>query len=80
MANTWLYDPGPLLNATGALLTLLDIMVLPAVIMIVAGGFFWRRGWQLNAEDKTRLGRMLFMFGAILLVIVLIITYFLKRV
>ena len=78
--NTRLYEPVPLLNATGALLTLLDIMVVPAVLMIVTGGILWRRGWLLNSEDKSRLGRMLFMFGSILLAIILVMTYFLEKV
>ena len=74
------YLTGPLLNATGALLALLDIMVLPAVLMIVGGGILWRKGWLMNAEDKTHLGKMLFMFGCILLVIVLLMTYFLEQI
>jgi hypothetical protein len=79
VADTLLYQPVHLLNATGAFLTLLDIMLLPAVLMIATGAILWRRGWLLYAEDKSRLGRMLLMFGIILLLIVLTTSYFLSQ-
>ncbi|MES2646890.1 MAG: hypothetical protein V4717_08460 [Bacteroidota bacterium] len=65
-----------LLNAQAALSTLLNLMALPGAIMTSVGGFMWYNGSQLALENRSRYGRMLVMFGLILLLIVTILSLF----
>lgn len=66
-----------LINAAGALKTLLDLMVVPGVLLTASGAYMWFSGYRNQDENKTRLGRMLLMFGIILLVIIAILSNFL---
>ena len=66
-----------LINAAGALKTLLDLMVVPGVLLTVTGAYMWHSGYRNQEENKSRLGRLLLMFGIILLVIVAILSDFL---
>ena len=68
-----------MLNAQGALATLLNVMALPGAIMACIGGYLWYKGWQLKLENRTRAGRMLLMFGVILLTIVVILSYAINK-
>lgn len=68
-----------LTDAEGALATLLNIMAMPAVFLICFGVYLWYKGTQQNVENRSRMGRMLLMFGVILLVIVLILSYFIAE-
>jgi succinate dehydrogenase/fumarate reductase cytochrome b subunit len=67
-----------LLDAQTALDALLSLLMLPAAVMIGIGGFFWDRGATQQNEDRVRKGKMLIMFGAILLVILLVCSWFLN--
>ncbi len=55
-------------------------MALPAVLLIVAGAHGWRQGWKTGNEDRSRMGKMLLMFGIILLIIVLITSFSLEKI
>ena len=68
-----------LINAGGALATLVDLMVLPGAIMSAIGGYMWYKGQRNGEENRSRIGRMLLMFGIILLVIVIILSGFLRN-
>ena len=65
------------LNAQGALTTLLSLMALPGSVMTAVGGYLWYDGIKQQLENRSRYGKMLVMFGLILLAIVLILTYYL---
>ena len=67
-----------LLDAEGALSTLLNLMALPAAVLIASGGYMWFNGFRRRLENRSRTGRFLVMFGLILLAIVLILTYYLS--
>jgi len=67
------------LNAQGALATLLNLMALPGALMACMGGYMWFKGWQLKLENRTTAGRMLLMFGVILLTIVAILSFAINR-
>ncbi|CAN5680124.1 hypothetical protein BH10BAC3_BH10BAC3_02790 [soil metagenome] len=65
------------LNAQGALTTLLNLMALPGTLMTIVGGYFWYDGVKQQYENRSRYGKMLVMFGLIMLAIVLILTFYL---
>lgn len=65
-------------NEVNALYTLLSFLVLPAMIFLIIGIRSWYFGMQQANEDKTRIGKMMTMFGIIFLVILFICSYFLK--
>ena len=62
-----------------ALAALLQLMLLPAMLMLVAGVVVWYKGHQARHESRIRIGKMLTMFGSILLVILLITSSFLQN-
>ncbi|TAD91088.1 MAG: hypothetical protein EAY75_03975 [Bacteroidetes bacterium] len=64
-------------NPIAAFSVLLALMLLPAVAMVAGGGWFWYRGQAQHRQHTERLGKMLVMFGCILLVIVVIVSFFL---
>ena len=68
-----------LLNAQAALSTLLNLMALPGAILTVVGGYLWYNGSQQALENRSRIGRMLVMFGLILLFIVIILLLFIAE-
>jgi Zn-dependent protease with chaperone function len=68
-----------IINAEGALATLLNIMAVPGAFLTFFGAFSWYKGWKLGIENRARAGKMLFMFGLILLVIVLILSFFISQ-
>lgn len=61
-----------------ALLALLQLMLLPAMLMLLSGIIVWYKGHQAQVESRIRIGKMLTMFGSILLVIVLITSSFIQ--
>lgn len=61
-----------------ALAALLQLMLLPAILMLVAGVLVWYKGYQAEQESRIRIGKMLTMFGSILLTILLITAAFLS--
>ncbi len=65
-------------NEVNALYTLLSFLVLPAMIFLIIGIRSWYFGMQQANEDKTRIGKMVTMFGIIFIVILFICSYFLK--
>jgi len=65
------------LNAQGALTTLLNLMALPGAVMTAVGGYLWYDGFKKQLDNRSRYGKMLLMFGIILLTIVAILTYYL---
>lgn len=67
-----------LLNAFQAFGALLNLLCLPAVLMLALGILNWRRGNQFQSESRERLGKLLTAFGAILLTIVGVILYFMS--
>jgi predicted Na+-dependent transporter len=68
-----------IINAEGALSTLLNLMAVPGALLIFFGAFSWYNGRNQGIENRVRAGKMLFMFGIILLVIVLILSYFISQ-
>lgn len=68
-----------LLNAEAALAALLNLVAVPAVFLTCFGGYTWYKGVQQHIEGRIRAGRMLLMFGVILLAIVLILSYFISE-
>ena len=64
-------------NPIQAFSVLLTLMLLPAFLMLGFGLRFWYQGRQQQSEDRLRLGRMLFLFGIILLITVAIVSFFL---
>ena len=65
-----------MVNAEGAIETLLNLMAIPAVLLTCFGGYYWYKGSKLGYENRVRAGKLLVMFGVILLVIVLILSFF----
>ncbi|QGW27092.1 hypothetical protein [Phnomibacter ginsenosidimutans] len=61
-----------------ALLALLQLMLLPAMLMLLSGLIVWYKAHQIQQESRIRIGKMLTMFGSILLAIVLITSSFLQ--
>jgi hypothetical protein len=68
-----------ILNAAAALATLVEIMALPGALLSGIGGYMWYTGYSKHDENTIRLGKMLIMFGIILLVIVAILSSFLSH-
>lgn len=68
-----------MLSATEALITLLNIMAVPAVLLIVFGGLTWYKASSYQMESRVKYGKLMLMFGIILLVIVLITSYYLSQ-
>lgn len=66
-----------LLDAATALVALLQLLMLPAVLMLAAGLWLWYFGHQQCIESRLRMGRMLTMMGIIFLVILLVTSQFL---
>jgi uncharacterized membrane protein YidH (DUF202 family) len=64
-------------NPTAALSVLLALMLVPAVGMLASGAWLWYTGAAARRYHTERLGKMLVMFGVILLVIVGITSFFL---
>jgi hypothetical protein len=56
---------------------LLGLLLVPAVGLLVYGARAWHKGQLQQHEDSLRLGRMLVMFGIILLSILVVVSYFL---
>ena len=67
------------INAEGAFATLLNLMAVPAVFLICYGGRAWYSGWKSGIVNRARMGRMLLMFGIIILVIVLLLSFFISE-
>ena len=65
------------LNAQAALTTLLSLMALPGALMTAVGSYLWYDGIKHQLDNRGRLGKMLVMFGLILLDIVIILTLYL---
>ena len=68
--QSWLLDAR---SAFGALLSLMTVL---AAAMLAIGGWQWYKGWQAAQIEKLRLGRLITMFGVVLLVIAFIVSYF----
>jgi hypothetical protein len=66
----WLLD---VRTAFGALLSLITVL---AVAMLAIGGWQWYIGHLTGQNEKLRLGRLVTMFGVVLLVIAFIVSYF----
>ncbi len=62
-----------LINALQAFDSFIKILFLPAVILLMFGIYNWQQGVRLHMEDKRRVGKMLTMFGVIMLVMLQII-------
>jgi membrane-associated protease RseP (regulator of RpoE activity) len=67
-----------LLDGGRAFYATLNLLVLPAAGMLVAGVVLWYRAHRQRLPQRVRAGKMLTMMGAILLVILLIISGFLQ--
>ena len=67
------------INAEGAFATLLNLMAVPGVLLICYGAWCWHSGWKLDITNRARQGRMLLMFGFIILTIVLILSFFIAE-
>jgi uncharacterized membrane protein YidH (DUF202 family) len=70
MIPTWLLDAR---SAFGALLSLMTML---AVAMLATGAWQWYMGRRAGQNEKLRLGRLITMFGVVLLVIAFVVSFF----
>ena len=68
--------PAP--DALHAFEPLIQIGYLPAIFMILSGAFQWYTGTRLSSLNRIRMGRLLVLFGAILLSILAVLQYFMS--